>query len=94
MVTVTGPGKMIFLAGVGAENESGQAGDILHKGDVVGQCKYAFDKIKRALEKSGAELGDVVKVVTYLTDIEGVSRFSPSAARTRSELYRCRLIPW
>ena len=64
VVTVTGPGKMIFLAGVGAENESGQAGDILHKGDVVGQCKYAFDKIKRALEKSGAELGDVVKVVT------------------------------
>ena len=68
-VTVTGPGKMIFLAGVGAENENGQAGDILNKGDVVGQCKYAFDKIKRALDKNGAGLGDIVKMVTYLTDM-------------------------
>ena len=28
-VTVTGPGKMIFLAGVGAEDENGKGGDIL-----------------------------------------------------------------
>jgi 2-iminobutanoate/2-iminopropanoate deaminase len=75
VVTVTGPGKMIFLAGVGAENENGQAGDILHKGDVVGQCKYAFDKIKRALEKNGAELGDAVKIVTYLTDMRASADF-------------------
>src|SRR5918995_4955354 len=57
-VTVTGPGKMIFLAGVGSENENGQAGDILHKGDFTAQCKYAFDKIKRLLERNGATLGD------------------------------------
>ena len=74
-VTVTGPGKMIFLAGVGAENENGQPGDILYKGDVVGQCKYAFDKIKRALDKNGAELGDIVKMVTYLTDMRASADF-------------------
>lgn len=89
VVTVTGPGKMIFLAGVGAENESGQAGDILHKGDVVGQCKYAFDKIKRALEKSGAELGDVVKVVTYLTDM----RASADFAKCRQDAFRTIPMP-
>jgi 2-iminobutanoate/2-iminopropanoate deaminase len=55
-VTVTGPGKMIFLAGVGSEDENGKGGDILHKGDFTAQCKYAFDKIKRALEKNGAHL--------------------------------------
>ncbi|MGA8000790.1 MAG: hypothetical protein WCA05_04010, partial [Pseudolabrys sp.] len=27
-VTVTGPGKMIFLAGVGSEDENGKGGDI------------------------------------------------------------------
>jgi len=32
-VTVTGPGKMIFLAGVGAEDENGAPGTILYKGD-------------------------------------------------------------
>jgi hypothetical protein len=30
-VTVTGPAKMIFLAGVGSEDENGKGGDILHK---------------------------------------------------------------
>ncbi len=35
-VSVTGPGKMIFLAGVGAEDENGKGGDILYKGDFVG----------------------------------------------------------
>src|ERR1051326_4063834 len=53
-VTVTGPGKIIFLAGVGAEDENGKGGDILHKGDFVGQCHYAYDKIKRLLAKHGA----------------------------------------
>ena len=67
-VTVTGPAKMIFLAGVGAEDENGKGGDILHKGDFMAQCKYAFDKIKRALAKNGAGLGDVVKMVSYITD--------------------------
>jgi hypothetical protein len=33
VVTVTHPGKMIFLAGVGAEDESGGRGTIRHLGD-------------------------------------------------------------
>jgi enamine deaminase RidA (YjgF/YER057c/UK114 family) len=68
-VTVTGPGKLIFLAGVGAEDENGKGGDILHKGDFMAQCKYAYDKIKRLLEKQGATMGDIVKMTTYLTDM-------------------------
>jgi hypothetical protein len=42
-VTVTGPAKMIFLAGVSAEDENGKGGDILQQGDFTAQCKYAFD---------------------------------------------------
>ena len=38
VVTVTHPGKMIFLAGVGAEDESGGRGTIRHLGDFAGQC--------------------------------------------------------
>ena len=85
-VTVTGPGKMIFLAGVGAEDESGAPGTILYKGDFAGQCKYAYDKIKRLLDKHGATLGDVAKMVSYLTDV----RYQPdSAAWRRSATTRC-----
>ena len=82
-VTVIGPGKMIFLAGVGAEDENGAPGTILHKGDFGAQCKYAYDKIKRALEKNGAGFGDVVKIVSYLTDM----RHQADYGKCRSEAF-------
>jgi 2-iminobutanoate/2-iminopropanoate deaminase len=88
-VTVTGPGKMIFLAGVGAEDENGKGGDILHKGDFAGQCKYAYDKIKRALEKNGATLADTVKIVTYMTDV----RYAPDAGKCRQEAFGTMPLP-
>ena len=83
-VTVTLPGaKMIFLAGVGAEDEGPTAGVIRHFGDFMGQCRYAYDKIKRVLEKNGATLGDTVKIVTYVTDI----RFQIDAGKCRAEAF-------
>jgi 2-iminobutanoate/2-iminopropanoate deaminase len=88
-VTVTGPGKMIFLAGVGAEDENGAPGAILYKGDFAGQCKYAYDKIKRLLEKHGATLGDVAKMVTYLTDV----RYQPDYGKCRVEEFGSHPLP-
>ena len=83
-VTVTLPGaKMIFLAGVGAEDEGPTAGVIRHPGDFMGQCRYAYDKIKRVLEKNGATVGDTVKIVTYVTDI----RFQMDAGKCRVEAF-------
>jgi enamine deaminase RidA (YjgF/YER057c/UK114 family) len=79
-VTVTGPGRTIYLAGVGAEDENGAPGTILHKGDFTGQCKYAYDKIKRLLAKHGATLADIAKMVTYLTDV----RYQPDYGKCRS----------
>lgn len=81
VVTVTHPGKMIFLAGVGAEDESGERGTIRHLGDFAGQCRYAYDKIKRLLVAQGATMNDVVKVVTYVTDI----RNQVEAGKCRAE---------
>jgi 2-iminobutanoate/2-iminopropanoate deaminase len=78
-VSFAGPAKMIFLAGVGAEDENGKPGDIRHKDDFAAQCRYAYDKIRRALEKNGAGFGDVVKVVAYVTDV-----------RHQAEYGRCR----
>jgi hypothetical protein len=37
---------MIFLAGVGAEDESGGRGTIRHLGDFAGQCRYDAASIK------------------------------------------------
>jgi len=88
-VTVTGPGKMIFLAGVGAEDENGKGGDILHKGDFTAQCKYSFDKIKRALEKNGATLADIAKMVTYMTDV----RYQPDFGKCRQDVFGTTPMP-
>ncbi|MCE3243817.1 MAG: endoribonuclease, partial [Deltaproteobacteria bacterium] len=60
VVTVTGPGKMVFLAGVGAEDEDKPQGAIRHLGNPYLQCKYAYDKMKRHLAKHGGTLADVV----------------------------------
>ena len=88
-MTVTGPGKMIFLAGVGAEEEGSTPGVIRHKDDFTGRCRYAYDKIKRLLEKHGATLGDIVKMVTYVTDI----RFQPDYGKCRVEAFGSMPLP-
>ena len=67
-VTVSGPGKWLFLAGVGAEAE--KDGSILHVGDFAAQCRYAYEKIGKLLAAHGAKMADVVKLVTYVVDIK------------------------
>lgn len=74
VVTVSGPGRMIFLAGVGAEDENGTIGTVLYPGDFLGQCRYAFDKIKRTLARHRATVADIVKIVTDLCYRHQVSR--------------------
>ena len=39
-------------------------------GDLVAQCQYAFDKIKRVLAAHGANMNHVVKITAYLTDMK------------------------
>jgi 2-iminobutanoate/2-iminopropanoate deaminase len=75
VVTVSGPGTLIFLAGVGAEDENGTIGTILYPGDFLGQCRYAFDKIKRTLARHRATLADIVKIVAYVTDIRSAGDY-------------------
>jgi enamine deaminase RidA (YjgF/YER057c/UK114 family) len=80
-VTVTGPGKMIFLAGIGSEDA--ETGDIRHKDDFVAQSRYAYEKMKNVLAKNGATMADVVKQVTYVTDV----RYQKDAGLCRREAY-------
>ena len=81
VVTVSGRSKTIFLSGVGAEDENSTGPTILHLGDPLGQCRYAIDKIKRLLAHEGANMGDIVKMVVYLTDtrLEGLGKCETEA---------------
>lgn len=78
-VTVTGPAKTIYLAGMGAEDET--TGAILHQGDFAGQCAYAYGKIRKLLAAQGATMADIVKITTYVTDM----RYRPDYAKCRAE---------
>lgn len=92
IVTVNGPGKTIYLAGVGAEDEkapAGQSAPILHLGNPYEQCRYAYEKIKRSLASQGATLADVVKQVVYVTDI----RYQADVGKCRKEAYGNGPIP-
>src|ERR1700687_2726477 len=74
VVTVRNAGKVLYLGGVGSEDEtSAQGGVIRHLGDFGAQCRYAWDKIKRLLAKHGATVENIDKVVTYMTDVRDFS---------------------
>ena len=92
VITVNGPGKTIYLAGIGAEDEKttpGQNPSTLHPGNPYEQCRYAYDKIKRQLAAHGATLADVVRQVVYVTD----PRFQSPVRKCRDEAYGSAPIP-
>jgi 2-iminobutanoate/2-iminopropanoate deaminase len=76
-----GTGRLIFLAGVGSEDENGPRGNVRHHNDLVAQCEYAFDKIKRVLSAHGANMNHVVKVTSYLTDMKNRVPYGQCLAR-------------
>ena len=92
VITVNGPGKTIYLAGIGSEDEKAPEGSnaqTLHVGDPYAQCRYAYDKIKRLLATHGATLADVVKQTVYVTDV----RYQGPVRKCRDEAYGSGPIP-
>jgi enamine deaminase RidA (YjgF/YER057c/UK114 family) len=87
VVTVTNPGKIIFLAGIGPEREGD--GKIVHEDYFMEQCRYAYMKIKKLLDLQGATMNDVVRIMTYTTDV----RFFQDALKCRAEAFGTAPIP-
>src|SRR6476620_5323365 len=59
VVTVTGPAKLIWLAGIGSEDEDD--GSVRHKDDFLAQCRFAGEKVGKLLKEHGATVADIVK---------------------------------
>jgi enamine deaminase RidA (YjgF/YER057c/UK114 family) len=71
VVEVTGPTRMIYLAGqLGLDIDGNVVGA---PGDFRAQATQAFENLKIALQAAGAGFGDVVKITNYLTDIAHLS---------------------
>ena len=90
VVTVSGTGKMIFVAGQLARNAQGVC---VGKGDMRAQIEQVGENIKTCLEAAGATLADIVK-----TNTSPITRSSPStatcgcaiSARPHRPAQRCR----
>ena len=65
VVTVSGTGKMVFVAGQLARDANGNC---VGKGDMRAQIQEVGENIKICLEAVGATLADIVKTNTYVTD--------------------------
>ena len=92
LITVNGPGKTLYIGGIGAEDEKSPGGAlpiIRHLGNPYEQCRYAYDKMKRLLATHGATLADVVKQVVYVTDV----RYQADVGKCRREAYGSGPIP-
>ena len=67
VVTVTGPGKTIYVAGQLARDLEG---NIVGPGDMRAQMGQTFKNLEACLKAAGASWADVVKTNTYVTDYE------------------------
>lgn len=78
VVTVSGAGKMIFVAGQLARDKDGKC---VGPGDMRAQIQQVGENIKTCLEAAGATLADIVKTNTYVTDYAEFSKHSDMRIR-------------
>jgi 2-iminobutanoate/2-iminopropanoate deaminase len=73
VVTVTGPGKTIYIAGQLARDAEG---NIVGPGDMRAQLEQTFKNLDACLKAAGATWADVVKTNTFVTDYQVFSQCS------------------
>jgi reactive intermediate/imine deaminase len=59
-------GRIVYIAGQVALDRSGK---VVGEGDMHAQAQQTFENLKAALEASGANFGNVVKLNYYFSDI-------------------------
>ena len=67
VVEVTGPAKTIYIAGQIALDKNGS---LVGGADMKAQAEQMFKNLEAALAAAGAKFADVVKMNTYVTDME------------------------
>ncbi|MGN6459745.1 MAG: RidA family protein [Pseudolabrys sp.] len=68
--SVKNAGRLLYLSGVGSEEE--KTGAVQHIGDFAAQCRDAWNSIRTILEREGGSPKNIVRVVTYVTDVRNL----------------------
>lgn len=70
-VEVTG-GRTLYVSGQIAIDADGR---LVGEGDIRAQTRQVFANIQAIVEEAGGEMSDIVKLVTFLTDIDDYAGF-------------------
>jgi enamine deaminase RidA (YjgF/YER057c/UK114 family) len=80
IVRVQPNSTLLFVSGITARGEDGK---LRAPGDIEGQTRQILQNISNMLADAGADLSDVIRITTYLTDIRHIERVS----RVRREAF-------
>jgi 2-iminobutanoate/2-iminopropanoate deaminase len=67
IIEVTGPAKTVYISGQIALDKDGS---VVGAGDMKAQAEQVFKNLQAALAAAGAKFSDVVKMNTYITDMD------------------------
>ncbi len=84
MATRMEGGQLLYISGQVAWDTSG---NIVGKGDARAQARQALQNLRQVLEATGGDLKDLMKITTYITNIEDF----PAVAEARSEVFQGEL---
>jgi enamine deaminase RidA (YjgF/YER057c/UK114 family) len=84
---VTRTERTLYCAGQTSVDEKGQP---LHEGEMEAQAMQALDNLETVLREAGFELSDVVRLNTYVTDVDAYIQTAARAIGSRLAEAGCR----
>lgn len=63
------PAKLVFLAGQVAYDRHGPDRRLVGQGDPAAQTRQAIENMRALLRQAGGDLGDIVEMTAYVTDV-------------------------
>jgi enamine deaminase RidA (YjgF/YER057c/UK114 family) len=66
---VDGPARLVFLAGQVAYDRQGPNRKLVGVGDPAAQTRQAIENMRTLLRQAGGDLGDIVEMTAYVTDV-------------------------
>ena len=80
MATRMEGGRLLYIAGQVSRDADG---DVLGKGDIRVQAQQVFQNVRNVLQAAGGDLGDLLKITTYITNLDDF----PAVAEVRSNFF-------
>ena len=72
---ISGAERTLHCAGQTSVDENGQP---LHAGQMEAQALQAIDNLETVVKEAGFELSDIVRLTTYVTDVEAYREAAPA----------------